>query len=64
MEHSVENEKRMRLFVAGEAWDDPDKWNAELHMFVIAPTEEEAAKMVDFTSTLVEIKMDRPLVFR
>lgn len=61
--HSVENEKRMKLFVAGEVCDDPEKWSYEDHMFVIAGSKEEAKKLIDFTSTITEIPMSQSMVF-
>jgi hypothetical protein len=60
--HSVENEKRMKLFVVGEVFDDPGKWNRlSERMLLLAESEEQALSMID-TLTVVEVRMDKPAI--
>ena len=59
----MENDKKMKLFVAGEYSADPDKWQNNLvRTFVIAESAEAAAEMIDSTNMITELPMNRPMV--
>jgi hypothetical protein len=52
---------KLKLFVVGEQSSDPDRWSGE-HAFVIAHDAEEASAMVDYSSPVTEMPMDKPMV--
>jgi hypothetical protein len=60
--HSVENEKRMRLFVVGEVFSDPENWSRlSQRTLILAETKEQALDMID-TLTITEVRMDKPAI--
>lgn len=57
----MDEAKKMRLFVAGQASENPDDWNPWFQTkYVIAETKDDAAKLIDFTNQIVEVSMERP----
>jgi len=61
--HSVENEKRLKLFVAGEVFSDPQKWSglSDNKVLILAESKEQAKSMVDGLP-VVEVEMDKPSI--
>ena len=52
----------MKLFVVGEVFGEPEKWNRLSDRFLIlAESKEQALSMID-TLTVVEVSMDKPAI--
>ena len=61
--YSVENEKRMKLFVAGEVNSDPTQWDGLSleRILVLAENKEQAAGMID-SLAIIEVRMDQAAI--